>query len=776
MQRMFRILSVCCVGFVPSFATMGSILPKIYTLTEGSDWHVYDDAALKKWLDEIASRPHVDDIDLAALPVYLKSEDAVVQAYIALRHSVIPSRRVDETTLKASLVALKEYADANHKSHYLLPYFLKELENSKDVAAADIGSLWRETDVRSCPAKYRMRKMLSDPNFVRNNPSVVNESVSHIKEIHDPRSVNAIVRGFLAFGTISQRVERAQKLLAANPDSEPIKRAIAGDKRFHVPVPNMDEYLLKSNISRERCKEARDEMLTLSKKNHFKAKGPYFEYLDQIALCFKPLGFNERMSVWDSFAPEAKRVFGSDGEIEIELKKAYLHWAYNRFAPARDILAKLSKWSEEQKLPRGTGYATLSLAKIDENQGFAKDAIARYEIFVKQFPNEDVTLDALASLVILQVGQGNWPEVHKSAEEMVAKLQVLPLDDRDIGNYGLGLFWSGRALLEMGQKDQAIEHWRRLVTECFSTYYGAIGHYLLEQVTQKSYVIQPYLQSAFDERMVKYAYKGDDATIVDRAMALLRLGLKEDAHCEIDELNAQVNNEEQVLSKAILFHLSGDWLASIKLYGALSRTYRSSLPYGMERLLYPRRYEVPVKLYSDKLKIDPELTMSLIRQESVFDPKALSPAGAQGLMQIRPQTAAGEINHLKSFYITSDLRGEIRHKAKASGTLFEPEINVVLGVNYLNRLIQRYNNPAVSLSAYNAGPATVDAWVKKYAPDEDWLYFIEQIPYKETRSYVKLILRNYFYYKKWYGPPGQQFTHLVFAKHATQANPTKVAH
>lgn len=78
-------------------------------------------------------------------------------------------------------------------------------------------------------------------------------------------------------------------------------------------------------------------------------------------------------------------------------------------------------------------------------------------------------------------------------------------------------------------------------------------------------------------------------------------------------------------------------------------------------------------------------------------------------------------------------------------------MNITLGVHHLARLLQIYKSPVFALTSYNASPAATLRWKKTIASD-DLLTFIERIPYKETRAYVKLILRNYFYYKRWYGP------------------------
>jgi len=84
--------------------------------------------------------------------------------------------------------------------------------------------------------------------------------------------------------------------------------------------------------------------------------------------------------------------------------------------------------------------------------------------------------------------------------------------------------------------------------------------------------------------------------------------------------------------------------------------------------------------------------------------------------------------------------------------LFEPEINLTLGTQYLKDLLQRYsNNWFKALAAYNAGEAAVDRWEKEIVTD-DIEEFVERIPYIETRGYVKLVIRNHRIYRKHYEP------------------------
>jgi len=145
-------------------------------------------------------------------------------------------------------------------------------------------------------------------------------------------------------------------------------------------------------------------------------------------------------------------------------------------------------------------------------------------------------------------------------------------------------------------------------------------------------------------------------------------------------------------------------------------------------ILFPSPYSQEITKYQDN--IDPSLITSLMRQESSFNSQANSHVGAVGLMQLMPATARSILERIS----TKELK--------------DPQTNIKLGTAYLGKLLKKYdNNTIYALAAYNAGPNRVDRWKKKFLDDLNLLESIEEIPFNETRNYVKLILRNIYYYK-----------------------------
>lgn len=176
------------------------------------------------------------------------------------------------------------------------------------------------------------------------------------------------------------------------------------------------------------------------------------------------------------------------------------------------------------------------------------------------------------------------------------------------------------------------------------------------------------------------------------------------------------------------FSSQGEYLLSFKqAYSALNQGDIELTPKVITSL-FPTIYGDIIKF--QKGPIDFRLILSLIRQESAFNKKAKSIVGARGLMQLMPATARSFKRRLKS------------------SQLFDPALNINIGVKFLEKLVKRYDgNLMLTLSAYNAGMGNVSKWQKSIPFSKDTLLNVELIPFSETQKYVKLIYRNLFFYK-----------------------------
>ena len=160
----------------------------------------------------------------------------------------------------------------------------------------------------------------------------------------------------------------------------------------------------------------------------------------------------------------------------------------------------------------------------------------------------------------------------------------------------------------------------------------------------------------------------------------------------------------------------------------------------MMKIMYSKKYENLVVIYSEKYQVDSDLIFALIKAESNFNSSAVSGKGAKGLMQLMEETAK-DVSKKTDLKIEPDEIGE---------KLLQADVNIELGTKYISILLEKYNNTAIALTAYNAGIGTVDNWIEKGVIKKDG-EDIQNIPYKETNNYVRKILRDYKIYKKLYG-------------------------
>jgi soluble lytic murein transglycosylase len=154
--------------------------------------------------------------------------------------------------------------------------------------------------------------------------------------------------------------------------------------------------------------------------------------------------------------------------------------------------------------------------------------------------------------------------------------------------------------------------------------------------------------------------------------------------------------------------------------------------------LYPRAFWPWVDQYVKETSLDPYLVTALIREESAFAPTAVSRAGARGLMQLMPRTAARVAQEIA-------LPDPV--------DLDAPGPNIALGTRYLAGLHEQFGGDLIlTLAAYNAGPHAVQRWLTD-GSTQDPEIFVEQIPYRETREYVKRVLGSYDRYRSLYAQP-----------------------
>ncbi|MBK9169979.1 MAG: transglycosylase SLT domain-containing protein [Bryobacterales bacterium] len=226
---------------------------------------------------------------------------------------------------------------------------------------------------------------------------------------------------------------------------------------------------------------------------------------------------------------------------------------------------------------------------------------------------------------------------------------------------------------------------------------------------------------------------------IERARLLKEAGA---AHLATGELRYGAGNGAQAHLVAMeLARQSATPHQSMRWMKSLVRDYFSlpaeSAPEPFWRYLFPMPFEKDLRRWAGAADLDPHIVAGLIRQESEFDPRAVSRAKAYGLTQILPSTGR-------------TLARRAGYKKFSTRMLMQPAVNLRLGTLYLRMLLNQWDGRwEETLASYNAGKSRVDLW-KTWGEFREASEFIETIPFTETREYVQAVLRNAEVYRRLY--------------------------
>jgi soluble lytic murein transglycosylase len=287
-------------------------------------------------------------------------------------------------------------------------------------------------------------------------------------------------------------------------------------------------------------------------------------------------------------------------------------------------------------------------------------------------------------------------------------------------------FWLGRVALARGDTASARATWRALAREDSLGYYGLRAR---RETDLPSVAVAPPEPPSGVPAAV--------ATGLARLDTLLLAGLDSEAQIEVRSVLARPPQDvDGLLAWSEGFGLRGFGSAAVRL-GWQAFTKAPGEPRVL-RAIYPWPARSAVEAEAHEFGVDPLLLVAIIRQESVFDVEALSPAGARGLAQLTPGTAALTARGLDvTFY---------------PEWITVPDLNLHLGAAHLAELLHRFGRLESAIAAYNAGASPVRRWLDRDGAD-DPDQFIELIPYPETRGYVRSVVRNRELYRVLYAVP-----------------------
>ena len=372
--------------------------------------------------------------------------------------------------------------------------------------------------------------------------------------------------------------------------------------------------------------------------------------------------------------------------------------------------------------------ATALLDAVEIDQGFADVAAAWY------YFGRDEKAYNLASAAAQRSGEhvamANWTAglaAWRLGELALAlrHFEDLALSDKVSGwNAAAGAYWAARANLKL-RRPSEMSKWLSRAAKHPRTFYGLLA--------LRSLGLQPRFEFGTRrlERAMLARLESEPASA--RALALMQIGLKRRAELELRGMNGWADPD---MTRALLAVAEGAQMAELafRLGNRLALSdHGNAAGDTLDVALYP----IPAWQPESGFKVDRALVYALVRQESGFNPRAKSPDGARGLMQLMPRTAS---------YMARD-RGFRRSKRRQ---LFEPALNLELGQRYIAHLL-KHNIVQGDLfrltAAYNGGPGNLNKWQRKMDYGDDPLLFLESLPAKETRLFIERVLTNLWIYR-----------------------------
>lgn len=306
---------------------------------------------------------------------------------------------------------------------------------------------------------------------------------------------------------------------------------------------------------------------------------------------------------------------------------------------------------------------------------------------------------------------------------------------------GASLFYLAKLAGQRGDLAAAKRLYAETATHFPNYYYAVLAREELAQPKLRtagiSEAAEKFIQSIpFPERERAPSFTPDAATTarIERARLLESAGLERNAETEL-RYGARngANPWALALRMAETASRRGAHAQAVRYIKGTVPGYlflpRDAAPERFWRLAFPFPYRARVEQLCRQHGLDPFLVASLIRQESEFDPQAVSYAGAVGLMQVMPSTGR-------------EVARRLRLGRSSVARLKNPDFNLRLGTDYLKRLLNARNGSVEeTLAGYNAGGSRVKLW-ETWGPYREPNEFVETIPFTQTRDYVQIILRN----------------------------------
>lgn len=365
-------------------------------------------------------------------------------------------------------------------------------------------------------------------------------------------------------------------------------------------------------------------------------------------------------------------------------------------------------------------------ARSYQLSGQNKAAKDLYAQIGKGFSNSDEFQDALFHWGLINYNEGEFSEAITHLESSLTK----PPSYQHLLRTQFWLYQSYKAKKAEAETKKAAEE---LITRFPTTYYGLIAY------SDQNGKLPKFEEGELSKKKVAFSTK--EKLRIERATLLLSAGLFGPAGDELKSIATRPLKLDEALYLAHLYVQAFKYSEALSIMADLPDEIPEKKSLVFLKQFFPQYFLGEIKSVSNQ-RVDPLLILSVMRQESAYDRKAVSRSGALGLLQMLPSTA-------------QELARELNLKVEFPDDAFDPSINIKLASLYLSRLITKFQGSVpLALAAYNAGPGRMSRFMAAYGPaggkgvlKDTW---VDELPWSETSIYVKSILKNYLIYRIMY--------------------------
>ncbi|HXG91152.1 MAG TPA: transglycosylase SLT domain-containing protein [Blastocatellia bacterium] len=626
-------------------------------------------------------------------------------------------------------------------------YFLRAeseaANDQKGEALRDYGIVYTKhaDSLRARDAKLQAARMA----LALGDPASAMKEIAAMVEAKDPDAVFITAQVNEATGKTDEAIRIYRKIYFEMPATRAAVDAEAKLTTLGASINDNPGTAEELRARSEALFQAKQYAEAVKSFDQLVARFPDAEQEDEINLHRGISQLNARMPA--QAITSLARVSERDANLKAEalMNQAEALRRSNRAGESALIVDKLLK---QYSATRWAQDALYNLAKDLDKQDRESEAAARFRQLFTVYPKSQYAPEASYYVGRHAYLAKNYAEAARALEQHLANYRYP--ETKYIGEAG---FWAAKSEERMGNRARALALYDIVIERYRYGYHGYIANIraaalrsadpaLKAEQAKAGSDLERIRRNALHVEKIHETANGSEANYVARADDLELIGLDELAVKELNKAIESAPASPQLnLRLAQLYSRRGDnFQATLVLRRGYPDIYsykESDVPREAWEIMFPLNNWNTIKEEAKRYGIDPYIVAGLIRQESVFNPTAISRVGARGLMQVMPATAQ----------VISKRQGG---GAITAADLYNPAVNIKLGMNYLAQMLGQFNNRIeYAAAAYNAGPGRARAWIAARGnfDIEDW---IESIPFSETRGYVMGVLRYAANYRRLY--------------------------